>query len=313
MRPLRYAALLALGYGLMAGLYIHYSGAVAARWAASLADLQRIEQVKGLVFVATTALALFLASLFLFRRLKTSLELQQRLLQATATAQSRLLAGELAAAVAHDFNNTLMVADVAIMEARDPIDPTMVATRLRDAAEAIAKGRELALRLAGTARGERFLRLERRDLSIVAKSMVRALSKLPRLFDRKIEFVGAPEAVAEVDVVLFEQMLANLVLNAADACGKHGVIRVVLATDAGHVCLEVHDNGPGIPDDKRARIFQAFETSKPTGLGLGLFSVRAAVQAQGGTLDVGASPLGGAVFIARLPRRKRVSEGNQPK
>ena len=89
MKPLRYAAFLALGYGLMAGLYIHYSGAVAARWAANLEDLQRIERVKGLVFVATTGALLFLASLFLFRRLKASMELQQRLLQATATAQSR--------------------------------------------------------------------------------------------------------------------------------------------------------------------------------------------------------------------------------
>jgi signal transduction histidine kinase len=239
------------------------------------------------------------------------MELQQRLLQATATAQSRMLAGELAAAVAHDFNNTLMVADVAIMDARDPLDPTTVPTRLKDAAEAIAKGRELALRLAGTARGERFLSIERRDLSVVTKSMLRALSKLPRLFGRKIELDVAPEAVAEVDVVLFEQMLANLVLNAADACGKRGVIRVRLSTDASHLCLEIHDNGPGIPLDKRGQIFQAFETGKPTGLGLGLFSVRAAVQAQGGTLDVGASPLGGAVFTARLPRRKRETEGKR--
>ncbi len=308
VKPLRNAFALAFAYGLTAAAYIWLSGVIAARIAADVHDLARIERLKGLAFVLATAVLLFLAAWLILRRLQRAIEERQRLFQATISVQSRVLAGELAAGVAHDFNNALMVAAFAITEVQGSSDAQTISARLRGAAEAIARGRELALRLARTARGERFLQTEQCDLVPIARSMLRALSKLPRLHDRRIETDICSEAVAEIDVVLFEQIIANLVLNAADACATKGVLRLVLASDSTHVRLEVHDNGPGIPVDRRESIFAAFETSKPQGLGLGLLSVRAAVQAQGGTLEVGTSPLGGAVFTVRL-RRTRKTEG----
>jgi signal transduction histidine kinase len=154
--------------------------------------------------------------------------------------------------------------------------------------------------LARTARGQSHLNLQQRDLVPICQGMLRALAKLPRVRGRRIETELCDEATAEVDVVLFEQMLANLVLNAADACPDGGLVRVVLVNHDLHVRLEVHDSGPGIPADKRESIFTAFESSKPEGLGLGLLSVRAAVVMQGGSLSVDSSPLGGAAFIVQL-------------
>jgi two-component system, NtrC family, sensor histidine kinase HydH len=309
MKPLRHALLLGLVYGLMATAYIWLSGAVAARMASNVRDLARIEQLKGFVFVATTAVMLVLAAWIMFRRLARAIDERERLRKATVSAQSRVLAGELAAAVAHDFNNVLTVAQFAVDELRSgEVDKN--GALLGDASRAIAQGRGLAMRLANTARGGRTIPTELRDLVPIARSMVRALAKLPRLGDCTIDLDACAEAVAQVDVLLFEQILANLVLNAADAAGKEGRVRVVLVCENDRIVLEVHDNGPGIPVERRATIFNAFETTKADGLGLGLLSVRSAVEAQGGTVDLGTSSLGGAMFLVRLPRR-RANETDQ--
>jgi len=309
MKPLRHALLLGIVYGLMATAYIWLSGVIAAHMASNVRDLARIERLKGFVFVATTAALLMLAAWIMFRRLAGAIDERERLRKATVSAQSRVLAGELAAAVAHDFNNVLTVAQFAVDELRSGgVDKN--GSLLGDASRAIAQGRGLAIRLANTARGGRPIPTELRDLVPITRSMIRALGKLPRLADCAIDFDLGTEAVAQVDVLLFEQILANLVLNAADAAGKAGRVRVVLRRGGDGIVLEVHDNGPGIEVERRATIFNAFETTKADGLGLGLLSVRAATEAQGGTVEVGTSSLGGAMFSVNLPRR-RANEKDQ--
>jgi len=308
MKPLRHALLLGIVYGLMATAYIWLSGVIAAHMASNVRDLARIERLKGFVFVATTAALLALAAWIMFRRLARAIDERERLRKATVSAQSRVLAGELAAAVAHDFNNVLTVAQFAVDELRSgAVDKN--GSLLGDASRAIAQGRGLAIHLANTARGGRPIPTELRDLVPITRSMIRALGKLPRLADCAIDFDLGTEAVAQVDVLLFEQILANLVLNAADAAGKAGRVRVVLRRGGDGIALEVHDNGPGIAVERRATIFNAFETTKADGLGLGLLSVRAATEAQGGTVEVGTSSLGGAMFSVNLPRRRANEKG----
>lgn len=304
MKPFRYALLLVLIYAATAGAYIWLSGAVAARMAVNVDQLAQIERFKGLAFVATTAGLLLVASWLMFRSVGQATEERERMRQAVMIAQSRVLAGELAAAVAHDFNNALMVIQSAVTAAQAHPAPGRDQADLREAGEAAEYARQLSLQLARTARGQRVLRFERRDLTPVTKSVVHSLARLPRLHQHSIDVALAPESVAEVDVILFEQILSNLVLNAADAAGGTGAVRVELATEPAHIRLEVHDNGPGIPPERRQNVFTAFETTKPGGLGLGLLSVRVGVELQGGTLSIESSPLGGAAFIVRLPRTR---------
>ena len=64
--------------------------------------------------------------------------------------------------------------------------------------------------------------------------------------------------------------------------------------------VEVNDDGPGIPERDKAAIFDAFYTSKPHGLGLGLVSVKVCAEAHGGSVEVFRSDLGGAAFRVRL-------------
>jgi signal transduction histidine kinase len=314
VKPLRYAIFLGVGYGVITVLYIWLSGEIAAKVAVNVSDLERIEHIKGFVFVATTALALFFASWYMFGRLWRATIEGEQLRQATLLAQSRVVAGEMAAAVAHDFNNNLMVIRCALTEARAATTPEESASFLAEAAQAVEKGSALALRLARTARGQRQqVQSQNVDLVPITLGMLRVLRKLPRIFGRVIETDVCDHALAEVDLVLYEQVVANLLLNAADACGESGRIRLVLSVASGNVRLEVHDDGPGVPPERRESIFSAFESSKPEGLGLGLLSVRAAVQAQAGKLTVTDSPLGGAAFIVELscaePVRATGTEG----
>ena len=65
----------------------------------------------------------------------------------------------------------------------------------------------------------------------------------------------------------------------------------------------------GVPVERRERIFDSLETTKPAGTGLGLFSVKSCVAALEGSVDVGDSPLGGACFRVRLPELARKDSG----
>lgn len=297
MRAARYALLLAAIYATIAGAYIWLSGAVAARVAGNVQDLARIERLKGLLFVATTASLLGVASYILFGRMARLTLERERLRQAVIMAQGRVIAGEMAAAVAHDFNNALTVIQCSLESSR--------ATHAGgegdadDIAQALDHARQLSLQLAQTARGQRRLHPERSDFARVVRSTVSSVSRLPRFRELRVDLDVAAEAIAVADVILFEQILTNLLLNAGDVARK---IRVTLRLDANDLRLEVHDDGPGIPVARRKDVFSAFETTKPDGLGLGLLSVRAAVEIHDGSIALEQSPLGGAAFIVRLPR-----------
>jgi len=99
-----------------------------------------------------------------------------------------------------------------------------------------------------------------------------------------------------------QQIVLNLVMNALQAVSEDGRVEVSARADADGVVLQVDDNGPGIPEEHRAAVFDPFYTTKRQGegSGLGLTVVLGLVQKMEGELRVGESPLGGARFEVRL-------------
>lgn len=97
------------------------------------------------------------------------------------------------------------------------------------------------------------------------------------------------------------QVILNLVLNAIDATGRGGRIHLEARDDAGAVVLSVEDDGRGVAADDRARLFQPYFTTKPSGTGLGLFVSRQIVEEMGGTLTFRSEPGRGTTFLIRLP------------
>ncbi|MCA1905963.1 MAG: GAF domain-containing protein [Desulfarculus sp.] len=111
---------------------------------------------------------------------------------------------------------------------------------------------------------------------------------------------GLPSLVTDPDLLI--RALGNLVQNALEATHDRG--RVYLSTgldDQGRVVFTVADDGPGIPDQERARVFDPLYTTKEYGVGLGLPYCRDVVLLLGGELRVDERPGGGARFTVHLP------------
>jgi two-component system, NtrC family, sensor histidine kinase HydH len=107
----------------------------------------------------------------------------------------------------------------------------------------------------------------------------------------------------DCDVEQMTQVMLNLLLNAMQVLPENGQIQLVTRDDSEQLFIEISDNGPGIPPDARARIFEAFFFGREGGVGLGLAIVQQIVTAHGGEITVGEGELGGARFIVRLPRK----------
>jgi signal transduction histidine kinase len=132
--------------------------------------------------------------------------------------------------------------------------------------------------------------------------------ELRRLFEAdwpadrvRLDLGVVPETMMiDADPDLLAQLLINLLRNGAEAAeGTAAEPRVALhfeATRGGGATILADDNGPGIPEAKRAEVFLPFFTTKPEGTGVGLSLARQIVLAHDGTIGVESSPLGGARF-----------------
>ena len=108
-------------------------------------------------------------------------------------------------------------------------------------------------------------------------------------------------AAVRLDQLALEQILGNLLRNALDAtAGKRGRVRVSTAPLAGAVEVLVEDDGPGVSEDLRARLFSPFTTGRAAGTGLGLHISRSLAEEAGGALDL-LENAPGARFRLRLP------------
>ena len=99
------------------------------------------------------------------------------------------------------------------------------------------------------------------------------------------------------------QVFLNLLVNARQAVGERGTIRLVTRVEAGEAVVEVADDGAGIPPALAERIFEPFFTTKPVGegTGLGLSISRQIVDQHGGRLSLVSMPGRGTTFSIRLP------------
>jgi two-component system, LuxR family, sensor kinase FixL len=118
-----------------------------------------------------------------------------------------------------------------------------------------------------------------------------------RHFDRSLPMVAC-------DAVQIRQIMVNLLKNAAEATVRvqKPQITVVTENSGGHALFTVADNGPGVDPRMVERLFRAFQTSKPQGMGLGLAISRMIAQNHGGDLVLEPGGIGGgACFGLRLP------------
>ena len=157
------------------------------------------------------------------------------------------------------------------------------------------------------------------DLREVAGAAIRLVREHPDYpADAVIELAGSP-TLMEGDEDLLHRVVSNLVLNAVQATGPGARITVrtgraspgVVLDRAGienPVSLQVTDNGPGIPDNVRTRLFEPFVTGRVGGTGLGLAIVQRAVDAHKGLVLVDTAVGRGTTFTVIFPAARRKEE-----
>jgi len=234
----------------------------------------------------------------------------QASLQADLQASRKLAAiGELSAGIAHQLGTPLAVIDGRAQRLlrRDDLDADTrdSVTAMRSEVERIS---QTVRQLMNFARQHPVQRRETR-LSRLVSSAVERTRADPLARDVRIDWSppaeDADEPILAVDGPRLEEAICNLITNSAQAT-PHGLIRVDLTYDDAFCRIRVEDDGPGIPEAERARLFEPFHTTKPvgSGTGLGLAVAHGIARSHGGDLALATGEFPGACFVLRLPRRE---------
>lgn len=225
-----------------------------------------------------------------------------------AKATRAATAGELASVIAHELNQPMTalvgyLRSIEIMLSNwSAADPRLPQTA-RKAADEAWRVADTLRRLRNFYAG-RDPQIESVDVDSLIRSIVDMMERRGKVGSATVR-IGNLEAVlrVETDPVFVSVILANLILNAADALNARpdGIINLVARVHDSALEIAVEDNGPGVPDRLVSELFQAFVTTKGEGMGMGLAASKSLAEALGGNLVHQRGLRGGARFVLSLP------------
>lgn len=244
---------------------------------------------------------------FTWRSIQKSADLELRLVKASEM-NSHLKQMNLAAAgLAHETRNPLnIIRGLAQLISRQEAAPVDIRERSR----AILDETDRV-----TAQLNEFINYSRpREVRRTPVALERVATEVSRALSLDADDKGVVVKIAvenlvvEADEQLFRQTLFNLLLNAIQAVGDGGEIQIVAQRPApNEIVLEVRDNGPGVPVERRLEIFKPYFTTNAEGTGLGLAVVRQIVLAHGWEIECAGNEPRGAVFRIRHMRPAAVA------
>jgi two-component system sensor histidine kinase KdpD len=249
----------------------------------------------------------------LYDHLRTMSEEQDRLAEEATRAQVLERVDEQRAAllrsVSHDLRTPLasiraVASDLRDGTAYDDETRTELLETVCDEAERLDRIVANLLSLSRIEAGA--LKPERQAVALeeLIADRVRRLGGLLRQVRVQIE-IPPDLPLVDGDYTQLDQVVTNLMENAARHAPQASIVRVSAEERNGMVELRVADEGIGVPDWERQRIFEPFrkgEGSRSSGVGLAI--CKAIVEAHGGTIDVDRTPGGGATFVVCLPMRE---------
>jgi PAS domain S-box-containing protein len=241
---------------------------------------------------------------------------ERRLREQVLHAEKLRAVGEMAAGIAHNFNNVLTtILTRAQLLGLQVTDTVAVQRGLTLIEQAASDGASLVRRLQQLARGSAATERTWLDLNVLVHEVVEttqplwhdhtrregrpvevhlALAPLPRLLGRAAEL---------------REVLTNLLLNAIEAMPKGGQITLRTWVEGSGVCVAVSDTGVGMAAEVRRRLFDPFFTTKGArGTGLGLSVSQAIIKGHHGTLTVDSEPDRGTTFVITLAGSSEAAE-----
>lgn len=237
------------------------------------------------------------------RQLRESQEATHRAHRAEISRAEHLATlGELAAGLAHEIRNPLAgIAGVLEVLGRDLPESSSSREIWKEVRHEIEHIQKILTDLLEYAR-PRPPQFQRGDLNAAAEQAVRLAQQQVLSRPIRIELGKAPELPpVEHDAALIQQVLLNLLLNAAQAIEEAGTIEIRLEARGPFAVARVSDTGRGIDPAHLPNIFRPFFTTKGKGTGLGLSLAQRIVEDHGGSIEVASTPGKGSCFTLRIP------------
>ena len=246
----------------------------------------------------------------LHRETQILLELEEQL----SAAQKLSALGQLSASLAHEIKNPLSsikgTAEILLDEfpkdhpKREFVEILLKeTTRLNNTVEEVLQFSRRGIQ------GKQKEETETEPLSQVIDRVTSLLASQSHKKSIKLSVTGWEAGKAfHVASEKLSQVFLNIILNGIDAVPPNGEIIIETMKNSDGYTVSVKDNGPGIPDELKDRIFGAFYSTKEEGTGLGLSISKKIVESYGGTLTLSDAETGGACFTVFLPEQNSASD-----
>lgn len=282
-----------------------------------LAEVQSTLRIK-VVIAAALALAVLVTGFFYVLHLVRK---NRKLEHARQSAARASYVGLLASGLAHEIRNPLNAMNMNVQMLEEElqgvpgIEDEEFGDLLDSTKSEIKRLERLVNNFLAYARPAK-PRFEAMDMNVVVREVLRFLELDFR--QSKVELKTDLEPLlpdVEIDETQFKQALMNLLVNARQVLTSGGNVSIATrAGSRGDVVLEIEDDGPGIPEEIRERIFEVFYSSRGGGTGLGLPIARQIIEKHGGTIELDSEEGRGTRFTIHLPRHHaRFASAARPK
>jgi signal transduction histidine kinase len=279
-----------------------------------LSELRRSLRIKAAVATAFGLGVLIVGFFYVLHLIRKNRQLEQSRL----AAERRSYVGLLASGLAHEIRNPLNAMNMNLQMLEEELQ-AVTGSEGEEYRELLGSTMGEIKRLESLAKN--FLtyarpprpRFESRDLNEVLQEVILFLQAD---FNKSgVTLVSDLEPMlpsVELDETLLRQAVMNLLVNAHQVLGSGGAVRLSSrAGSSGEVVVEVEDDGPGMSDEKKEKVFEVFYSSRQGGTGLGLPIARQIVERHGGTIEVESTVGVGTTFRIHLPRRQVKPSGEE--
>jgi signal transduction histidine kinase len=227
---------------------------------------------------------------------------QERHLREQLRHKERLAAlGQVAAGVAHELRNPLATIRLRTQMNQRAVTDGGVQQSCAMVLEEIDRLNGMVERLLYFSRPLN-LDLQPFDIALLLRNCVEARISLVRSDAIRLQFESPlGPVIIRGDRSKLQQVFDNILSNAIDALGGAGTVEMKVSKQGKVASVECHDDGDGVPEEIRDKLFDPFFTTRPKGIGLGLSIAYEIVQAHEGTTGIASSSTKGTMVTVRLP------------